>query len=228
MFIQMNTKELIEYVKNFKFKRNITQWHIHHTWSPNYGHFKGDNHQALQQGMKNYHVNTQKWSDIAQHFSLFPDGVWLLGRDLNVTPASITGWNTGALCVEMIGNFDKGHDIMTDAQKEAILEVSSFMTKAIGLEMKFHRDSPTAGKSCPGTGIDRDEFFKAVEAWGRKIEAPKTRELKDWEKKVFEECLKNGIITNKSWLDIPDEKMDVVHTLAMLNNMFNIVKGNSQ
>lgn len=230
MFRQMTTKELIQYIKDFKFTRKITQWHIHHTWSPNYSHFTGSNHQQLQQSMKNYHVNNCGWRDIGQHVTLYPDGVWLLGRDLNLNPASITGWNTGAIAVEMIGNFDKGHDKMTDAQKQAILEVSSFMTKELGLIMKFHRDSPTAGKTCPGTGIDRDKFFKEVANFKsvkeviKKEEVIKVRELEDWENKLFDECLSKGIITNINWKQKPDEKLSVIYVLSMLNNLYENLK----
>lgn len=231
MFKQMTTKELIQYIRHFKFTRPVTQWHIHHTWSPNYSHFKGNNHQQLQQGMKDYHVNTNHWQDIGQHFTLFPDGTWLLGRDLNLDPASITGWNSCAIAVEMLGNFDIGRDIMTTAQKKAIYEMSSFMTKDFGLFMKFHRDSPTAGKTCPGSGINREKFFEEVSLWkDTYVEKTYTvkkeevnsmpRELKDWEKKVFNECLEKGIITDQSWKDKPDEKMDVVHVLSMLNNLY--------
>lgn len=51
-----------------------------------------------------------------------------------------------------------------------------------------------------------------------------TRELKAWEKKLFDQCFEKGIITEKEWLDKPDEKMDVVHVLAMLNNLYNQLK----
>lgn len=162
MFTQLTTAEVIQLLKTFKFKRKVNQWHIHHTWKPDYSDFNGKNHQQLQQSMKNYHVNTNGWSDIGQHFTLFPDGVWMLGRDLNKDPASILGWNTGAIAVEMVGNFDKGHDVMTKAQKDAIYEVTEFVIEQMKLTPHFHRDNPTSGKTCPGSGIDRDIFFKEV------------------------------------------------------------------
>jgi len=158
-YIKYTTKELIEYIRKFKFTRKLKQWHIHHTWEPDYSDFNGKNHDALQTAMRNYHMNTRGWSDIAQHFTLFPDGVWLLGRDLNKNPASISGWNDGAISVEMVGNFDIGHDKMTEAQKEAIYEMTEFMVKEMKLEPHFHRDHPNAGKTCPGSGIDREKFF---------------------------------------------------------------------
>jgi hypothetical protein len=108
--------------------------------------------------MKDYHLSIG-WSDIGQNLTLFPDGVWLLGRDFDSTPASILGWNTGALAVEMVGNFDVGGDAMTQAQKDAIYEMTEFVVEQLGWTPHFHRDSPTAYKTCPGDNIDRDTFF---------------------------------------------------------------------
>jgi len=111
--------------------------------------------------MKDYHLSIG-WSDIGQHLTLFPDGIWVLGRDLNKTPSSILGWNTGAICIEMLGNFDKGNDVLEGAQYDAVCEFAEYMVEQKGLAMKFHRDSPTAYKTCPGTGIDRAKFFDDV------------------------------------------------------------------
>jgi len=158
-----NTKELIKYIREYEFGRKITQFHIHHTWKPNYSHFNGKNHESLQRGMRNYHVNTMGWADIAQHFTLFPDGTWALGRPLSKKPVSISGWNTGAVMVEMVGDFDKGRDQMTVGQKNAILEITKFMKDELGLRIVFHRDSPRTSKTCPGSGIDKVAFMLEVE-----------------------------------------------------------------
>lgn len=199
-FKKFTTKELIEYIKQFKWTRKISQWHVHHTWEPSYDNFIGSNHESLQQSMKNYHVNTKGWSDIGQNLTLFPDGIWLLGRDLNKTPASILGWNTGALAAEMVGNFDKGKDGMSDEQKQAIYEVSEFLVENFGLVMKFHRDSPTAYKTCPGSGIDRSIFFKEVSnftenkqaAEASRKKAEELRKIMDSVKIVFKDMIKDG------------------------------------
>lgn len=52
----------------------------HHTWKPRYSGFNGKNHFEMQRAMKRYHINDRGWSDIGQHFSIFPDGVVLTGR----------------------------------------------------------------------------------------------------------------------------------------------------
>jgi hypothetical protein len=81
-------------------------------------------------------------------------------------PASIKGWNTGALAVEMLGNFDTGHDKFTGKQAQAIYEFAAEFCKLKNLsvdnDIKFHRDNPTAGKTCPGSGISREWFMTMV------------------------------------------------------------------
>lgn len=117
-------------------RHNFKQLHIHHTWKPTHRSFTGSNYVAMQQSMKNYHMRTNGWADIAQNLTLFPDGVWLTGRPFNQTPVSIKGWNTGALCVEMIGNFDTqgtgsynnlGYDTLQGRQKQEILNLIKYL-----------------------------------------------------------------------------------------------------
>lgn len=187
-FRKLSTAEVIELLKTFQFTRKIVQWHIHHTWRPDYSNFNGSNHLELHQGMRDYHVNTNGWSDIAQHFTLFPDGTWVTGRDLNKDPASILGWNTGAICIEMIGNFDVGHDQMTDAQKKAIYEATEFAVEHLKLKPLFHRDSPTAGKTCPGSGINRDTFMnEMINFTENKLAAEEAKRREEEMKKTIEE-----------------------------------------
>ena len=46
-------------------------------------------------------------------------------RSMESDGAGIYGANSGAVCIECLGNFDKGADVMTDAQKNAISEIVS-------------------------------------------------------------------------------------------------------
>lgn len=162
VYTKMTTKQLIAYVRAFNFTRLINQLHAHHTYLPNKAMFTGSNYDAIQWGMEDYHIKTNGWSAIAQHLTLFPDGMWLLGRDLNQVPASILGWNTGSICIEMIGNFDTNQEKLLNPQADAMYEFCEFMVEQKNLTLKFHRDSPTAYKTCPGNGIDRDTFFHNV------------------------------------------------------------------
>ena len=160
-----NTEEIIEYIRDFPFTRDLKQWHIHHTWDPSYADFNGENHAELQHEMWKLHVEQNGWDDIGQQLTLFPDGMWMLGRSLDKDPASIRGWNRGAIAVEMVGNFDTGHDEMNELQKHAIYRMTRFMVCELGLEPVFHHDHPKVTKTCPGSGIDREQFM--LEALGR-------------------------------------------------------------
>lgn len=154
------TEQMIEHIRHFPFTRELKQWHIHHTWDPSYADFTGENHAELQQEMWKLHVEQNGWDDIGQQLTLFPDGMWMLGRSLDKDPASIRGWNRGAIAVEMVGNFDIGHDEMNELQKHAIHQMTRFMVRDLGLEPVFHHDHPKVTKTCPGSGIDREKFMR--------------------------------------------------------------------
>ncbi|MBU5439629.1 N-acetylmuramoyl-L-alanine amidase [Tissierella sp. MSJ-40] len=169
-FRMLNFDNLIKELDKYKFK----QLHIHHTWKPAHKSFTGNNHIAIQQSMYNYHVNSNGWSDIGQHLTLFPDGAWVTGRPFNIAPASIKGWNTGALAVEMIGNFDipgtgaindLGYDLLQGKQREEILKLMRYFINKYGEDsIKFHREGPGVTKTCPGTRLDKIMLIKEAKA----------------------------------------------------------------
>lgn len=161
----LTTPELISYIKKQKMTRQIKQLHIHHTWRPNHSNYNGENGLQLQQNMKNYHINNRKFSDIAQHLTLLPDGKWVTGRDFNKNPASIKSWNDGAFAIEMLGNFDIGYDQLKGSQLKSIIEFSAFFISHFNLilqDIKFHREN-ASWKTCPGSGINKDWFINLVE-----------------------------------------------------------------
>ncbi len=158
----MQTEQLIDSLRAHPPQRQLHQWHVHHTWDPSYADFNWGNHEELQEEMRKLHVQGYGWDDIGQHFTLFPDGLWMLGRDLELDPASIRGWNTGAVAVEMVGNFDVGVDEMTPLQRDALVKMSRFMMSEWKLELRFHRDHPQSGKSCPGSGLDRAVLLSEI------------------------------------------------------------------
>jgi hypothetical protein len=158
----LTTEEVIEVLNKQQFTRDLWQWHIHHTWDPSYADFSWQNHHLLQEEMRVLHVEQNGWDDLGQHLTLFPDGTWMFGRDLNKDPASIKGWNRGAIAVEMVGNFDEGHDEISDDQWTAIVVMTRFMVSDLKLEVVFHREHPDSGKTCPGTSIDKEVLLSEV------------------------------------------------------------------
>ena len=165
-------KSWIEQQGNYKY----TGIQIHHTWKPDYSNFykaDGSHEDELvrQNNTKNYHVKTNGWADIAQHFTIFPNGVIVTGRKLsNTTPVGIKGWNSNKICIEIYGNFDVGCDKMTEEQKQAVVAVYGELCKKFNIvpsisTIRCHAWFTSAGgylgdyvkyksaKTCPGTNF---------------------------------------------------------------------------
>lgn len=142
---------------------NYTGIQVHHTGSPEYKHFYKSNgtHEdelTRQNSMKSFHVNTNGWSDIAQHFTVFPNGKIVTGRSLSKTTAiGITGWNSNKICIEIYGNFDKGKDVMKPEQKEAVIALYGELCKKFNISPSTSTIRPhawfTSGGTCLGTYV---------------------------------------------------------------------------
>ena len=172
--------EFEKYVDDLRVSRDISLIQVHHTYSPSYKQFTGNNHITLQSNMRSYHIKTNGWSDIAQHFTIFPDGVVVTGRSLEMIPAGIKGANSGAICIECLGNFDRGGDKMRDLQKCAIAAVIRILADKFGINPEtgivYHSwwtsdgkkigdyNATKSSKTCPGTnffgGNSRSSFEK--------------------------------------------------------------------
>lgn len=189
-FKVLGIEEVLKLLDKYKWK----ELHIHHTWKPEHKDFNGTNHIALQQGMYDYHVYTKKWDNIAQHLTLCPDGQFVTGRPLHKMPVSIYGQNKkGALAVEMIGNFDIGHDILDGEQKLSILVLVKYFTDK-RLPIKFHNEY--SDKTCPGTSINKADFIKEVVALGEIFRD--FTQVPEWAKKDIEEAKELGIVRGDS------------------------------
>lgn len=202
-FIEFESlSEFKSWLSKQKVTRKVTRLQVHHMWMPDYSCWAKDNALRRQKNTKDYHMQKNGWGDIAQHFSVFPDGHIVTGRSLNKTPIGITGWNTNAICVEIYGNFDKGHDKMTEKQKKAVIGMYGEMCKKFKLTPSTSTIRPhcwfTAGgtylgdyspsrsaKSCPGTnfmGIGNtkkafnDKFYPQIKEYmnGKPSVAPPT------------------------------------------------------
>lgn len=151
----------------------------HHTFVPNYEHFKKDNHFDLQKSMQYYHTSVNGWQDIGQHFSIFPDGMIVTGRSLEMSPACIFGFNNYSICIENVGNFDKDGDEMWPEQQAAILRVTAALCKRFGIpvnsnQIVYHHwfdlntgsrtDGKGVTKSCPGTNFFGGNTVASAEA----------------------------------------------------------------
>jgi hypothetical protein len=168
-FILMNRDEFKKWLFEQTFTRVISIIQEHHTYIPAYTQFNGHNHFDIAIGMKNYHVNTNGWSDIAQNLTIYPDGLIMVCRPFNKAPAGIVGANEHGLCIENIGNFDVGGNVMTTEQKESIIFVAAVLCMKLKLtpsvdtityhhwwdlnsgERVLDNTSGHVTKSCPGS-----------------------------------------------------------------------------
>ena len=229
----LSIEEFKNYLNSLKITRKIKMIQLHHTYSPSYKHFNGNNHLTLQKNMKTYHTKTNGWSDIGQHFTIFPDGKICTGRDLNSSPAGIYGANTGGVCIECLGNFDVGGDNMTDAQSSAIVGAVKMLLDRFGLNAQdnvtYHAWWTASGgdlgdyyksksaKTCPGTAFFGGNTLTAyhrnlmplIEDYGKeniKVELKPVTEIND----IVWELTNAGVITDgKLWVKKCEEDKNV-------------------
>lgn len=176
------TSEIKTYLDKQTVSRKITRLQVHHMDLPNYSTWEktdkkvfSEPHFGRTQSLDYYGKKTWNYSDghgkyIAQHFNVFPDGMITTGRHLNSTPIGIKGWNTNAICIEIYGDFDKGKDTMTDAQKKAVIALYGELCKRFKIAPSISTirphcwftaggtylgkyDSSRSAKSCPGTNF---------------------------------------------------------------------------
>ena len=179
-----NAKDVRNWLAKQNVTRTITRLQVHHMDAPSYSTWEKTDkkvftepHFGRTQSLNDYGKRT--WGSgasdghghyIAQHFNVFPDGKITTGRNLNSTPIGIRGWNTNAICVEIYGKFDKGHDVMNAKQKEAVIYLYGELCKRFDIPVNTSHIRPhcwfTAGgtylgtynssrsaKTCPGTNF---------------------------------------------------------------------------
>lgn len=186
----MTADEFGSWLKKQKVWRSITKLQVHHTLAPDQKTFEktdkrvysdpyvGRNEAFDSYGKKTWHYADSKGCYIAQNLTIWPDGIIVTGRDLNSKPIGIKGWNTGAICCEVFGNFDKGRDTMPEAQRRAVITVYGEMCKRFGLKpstktIRYHcwftadgvylagYNKYKSAKSCPGTAFFGGNTMKA-------------------------------------------------------------------
>ena len=244
-FLMFQPDEAESFLVGHMPKRKIRLVQLHHTWSPEYKHFDGRNHFTRQAAMRQSHL-ARGFSDIAQHFTVFPDGLIVTGRSLAQNPAGIKGANSGAVCIENFGNFDAGYDKMTAEQADAIITLTAMLCKVFGLEpemaITYHAWWTAKGqalgdyhpaksaKTCPGTaffgGNTRDAFLKnllpRIKAAMQTKEETEMRykyydDMPDWAKPTIAKLVRKGYLVGKGD-GVLDLTEDMIRVWATLDN----------
>lgn len=220
----LNLNEFKGYLDSLKVTRSIKTIQLHHTYEPSYDNFNGSNHLTMQKNMQTYHIKTNGWSDIGQHFTIFPDGKICTGRSINSSPAGIKGANANSICIECIGNFDAGGDEMTEEQKTSIIGVTKMLLDRFNLKANasviYHAWWTASGKSlgtyvrgksaktCPGTnffgGNTKEAYTKnlmpLIENYGKEetIMYNTFNDVPDWAKPTIKKLIDKGFLNGDS------------------------------
>lgn len=179
-FLLLDMSEFRDWLKKQNVTRQIKTLQVHHTALPNYttrqlvnGVAKQDVFKCLE-GMRNSHL-AAGWAATGQNISIMEDGkvAISLDRHLNRIPAGIRGANNGSICIEIIGQFDRNCDTMTEDQRESVIHVYACLAEKFKLPINtdtivYHAWFTAKGdrlndyipgkssKTCPGTAFWND------------------------------------------------------------------------
>lgn len=243
-----NEKDVKNWLAKQKVSRTINKLQVHHMDMPSYSTWEktdkkvfAEPHFGRTQSLDSYGKSKWHYSDghghyIAQHFNVFPDGKITTGRNLNSTPIGIKGWNTGAICIEIYGCFDKGHDKMTATQKKAVIYLYGQLCKRFNIPVNTTHIRPhcwftyngdylgkynvsRSAKTCPGTafwGYDCSpsgfaHFIKDIKNYveGKKEEPKEDPKTDAKFRSYIARCTTNDLNCRKG----PGIKYDVVDTI---------------
>ncbi|MEK3776608.1 peptidoglycan recognition family protein [Paenibacillus sp. FSL K6-4396] len=231
-FLLLEPSEFKGWLDKQKITRSIDKLQVHHTAAPNYttrqvvnGVAKQDVWKCLE-GMRTFHLS-QGWSGTGQNITVLEDGriAISLDRGLNKTPAGIKGANTGALCIEIIGNFDQGGDTMSTAQKQSVIHLYACLALKLNIAIDtshivYHAWYTSSGawlgdyergessKTCPGTNFFGDGntrsgaergFIPAIKTELKRIKEG-DREPMTSEEKIQMEELKTTVESQAKWI----------------------------
>lgn len=227
-------KDVKNWLAKQKVSRTITKLQVHHMDMPSYSTWEKTDKKVFSEphfgrtesldsyGKSKWHSSDGHGHYIAQHFNVFPDGKITTGRNLNSTPIGIRKWNTNAICIEIYGCFDKGHDKMTSAQKKAVIYLYGELCKRFNIPVNTTHirphcwftaggtylgkyDSSRSAKTCPGTafwgyGCSSDGFAHFIKDVKNYVEGKK-EEHKEEKPKEFKQyiarCTTDGLNCRK-------------------------------
>lgn len=104
------------------------------------------------------------WSGIGYNYVIKLDGTLELGRDVDLIPAHIKGFNGNSIGVVYVGGIDtlgKPKDTRTPQQKETIIKLLKDLRKLYpNAKILGHRDFPSVKKACPS--FDAKNEYKNI------------------------------------------------------------------
>lgn len=236
-----SAKEYYPYLMSMKVEREIDHIQQHHTYKPDYSNFNGKNHFELVERMENYHVEVRNFDAYAAHITTFPDGKLIVSnpeikennRIFDKTPAGIKKHNEGGICIENVGNFDKGKDYMTEQQKNVIVSLNAMLLNRFKLSLNvdtIYYHTWSAQKTCPGTNFfggnskekAKENLFPLIKS---KMQEYPYFDPHKWKEEGLKHLHDEGIINNLDyWKKRIDEDMPVWAITLIMDRMYQKLK----
>lgn len=113
------------------------------------------------ESLEGYFKNVQHWSG-APHLFVADDRIWVF-NPLTAPGVHSPSWNSLAIGIEMIADFDREDDDSGDGLKvrNNAIFCTAVLCAALGLDphkaVKLHREDPRTTHACPGEDFARDE-----------------------------------------------------------------------
>lgn len=93
-----------------------------------------------------WHTVDNGWSAIGYHFFITSDGVIQYGRDLELTPAAQSGYNTGTIAICANGLVPND---FSPEQLQVVKDLCLDIQKEYNFPLRFRGHTEVAAKSCP-------------------------------------------------------------------------------
>lgn len=162
-FVIYNRQGFQDYLNNTSFIREILFLQNHHTLDPDYASLRIQPSEMFWlESMRSAHIHERGWSDIGQNLTTFPSGNIGLCRPIDTMPAGIFGANKGGICIENLGNFDSGKDVMTMDQRDTIVFLNAVLCRKFNLspnrkQIVYHHWFDRTGKLFPDVMINNNQ-----------------------------------------------------------------------
>lgn len=181
-FHMLSLEEFGKLLQLYRCTRKVDSVHLHHTWRPNHAQYNGE---RSMESLWIYHTRSNGWSDVPQHLTIATSGEIWTGRDWNTPPVSAKGHNgnryAGPFMVTLVGDFDKGRDVLQGAQLGTLAGVIARLQDRFDLSpqsLRFH-SSMTEKNSCPGDGLRYEEILHEVREAKSKLDAQRGAQGQD-------------------------------------------------
>ncbi|MFK7802060.1 MAG: peptidoglycan recognition family protein [Anaerolineae bacterium] len=99
------------------------------------------------------HQENKGYADVGYHYLIDENGTIYEGRPINVRGAHTGGFNTGAIGIVLLGNFEEIEP--TDAQLNSLMELNQFLKRSYQVtHLAGHNDFQPGETLCPGKNLE--------------------------------------------------------------------------